>query len=48
MNLFKGPGKQWRLLPVPESSFGLYFERPPCLFHRLMQRLLLGFRWERE
>lgn len=48
MMFFKEPGKNWKLTPFPGDHFGLFFSRPPNLFHRLMQRLILGFKWTRE
>jgi hypothetical protein len=48
MIFFAEPGKNWKLIPVRGESFGLYFHRPPCLFHRFMQRVFFGFRWVRE
>lgn len=37
----------WRLTPFPDRRFNLDFTRAPNWFHRLAQRLILGFRWER-
>lgn len=46
MNLWAGPGKEWKLKPFPgDDNFALFFIKPPCLFHRLMRRLMFGFRW---
>jgi hypothetical protein len=28
-------------------SFSIQIHKPPCRFHRWMQRVMLGFRWEK-
>lgn len=47
MNLFKGEDRKWEWRPFPDSELKLHFPAAPCLFHRLMQRWLLGFQWRR-
>lgn len=45
MNVFGGGA--WKLTVCADAP-ALYTDRPPCWFHRAMQRLILGFRWSRE
>lgn len=47
MNLWSGPGRDWKLHPFPDSDFALFFVKPPNRFHRWMQKILFGFRWEK-
>lgn len=42
------PGETWSVRPCPDPSFKLMVSRPPCRFHRWMQRALFGFRWSLE
>jgi hypothetical protein len=39
--------KQWKV--QLNSRFAIYFQdgSQPCAFHRWMQRMLFGFKWER-
>ncbi len=37
----------WKLEPF-EGCLSFYTNTPPSWFHRVMQRLILGFRWTRE
>lgn len=39
-------GDKWRFIPFPERSFHLDFQTAPSRFHRFMQRIFFGFRWE--
>lgn len=39
---------EWKLEPFRGSSFGLFFAKPPNLFHRIVQRLVFGFRWVKQ
>ncbi len=48
MNFYRSEGTAWKLLVCRRSDFGLYFDTPPCWFHRLMQRLVFGIRWVRQ
>ena len=48
MVFLKERGKNWKLIPVKGESFGIYFNHPPCLFHRCMQKFFFGFTWRRE
>lgn len=45
MNLHTGG--EWRLKPFSDCP-ALYTSKPPCWFHRVMLRILLGWKWERE
>ena len=48
---FSGPQYVWRLFVCGgvESGFSISFtkENTPCRFHRKMQELILGFKWEK-
>jgi hypothetical protein len=46
VNLWRGKG-DWKLVAF-EDCPAFYTSKPPSWFHRLMQRLLLGFKWTRE
>ncbi len=35
---------RWRVQLAPRT---FYHVDPPCWFHRIMQRFLLGWKWER-
>jgi hypothetical protein len=45
MNLHRGGA--WKLKPFADCP-AMYTSYPPNWFHRLMARVLLGWRWERE
>jgi len=45
MELNKRPGNRWLLQPFAGSILVIGSQKAPCLFHRLMQRWLLGFVW---
>ena len=38
---------EWIVYPLATDHFKVYIDRSPNAFHRLMQRLILGFRYER-
>jgi hypothetical protein len=40
-------GSAWKLVAV-DGCPAFYTDRPPCWFHRFMQRWLLGFKWTKE
>ncbi len=47
MNLYEEGRPVWRMDAFHDAP-KLHTQKPPCWFHRLMQRWLLGFRWVRE
>jgi hypothetical protein len=47
IKILKPPVYKWRLYMDADNSFACMKESAPNWFHRLMQRLILGFRWER-
>lgn len=47
MSLLKGKRK-WKFMPFKSDSWGMYFDSPPCVFHRWMQFVFFGFRWVNE
>lgn len=49
MKIHRG-GSMWKFQPFASCSYSFDFtdEEVPCLFHRLMQKWLLGFRWSRK
>jgi hypothetical protein len=40
-------GCSWKFKPF-EDCPAIFTSKPPFWFHRLMQRVLLGFKWTRE
>lgn len=42
----------WKVTIIGNKDYSAWYinlpeKSAPCLFHRIMQRLILGFRWER-
>ena len=45
--LFKQPEYTHQVTIAGEYGLVMQIEKPPCAFHRLMQSLILGFKWEK-
>ena len=41
------PNYTWRWCFNGDHNFMVYVVKPPCLFYRLMQRLILNIHWEK-
>ena len=41
------PAPQWRCEVLPGGAFVIFTAQAPNAVHRLIQRLVLGFRWSR-
>lgn len=48
IEMFKVPVYKWRLKPFADCpDLAVHCQRAPNAFYRVMQRLILGFKWER-